>query len=62
MSGNNSNEVNFKYINQLMKEINNHSDEVYESLADQDFRTLDHTLNNFIILLKQTQLTYQDEI
>jgi hypothetical protein len=62
MGDNSSRQANFQYINQLMKDINHHSDELYESLADQDFKTLDHTLTNFIILLKQTQLSYQDEI
>ena len=55
-------EVNFKHINQLMKEINSHSDEIYESLADQHFTELDSNLSQLILLLKQTQLTYQDEI
>ena len=62
MPDNISKEVNFRHINQLMKEINCHLDEIYESLADQNFTELDSNLSQLILLLKQTQLTYQDEI
>jgi len=57
-----STEVNFVYINQLMEEIHLHTDEIYEALADQDYPSLDHNINHLILLLKQTQLNYQDEI
>jgi|TARA_A200000159_G_C7310071_1_gene334175 hypothetical protein len=62
MTFNNPSKVNFTYINKLMEEIHDHSDEIYESLADQDYITLDHNITSLIQLLKQTQLNYQDEI
>ncbi len=62
MSVKNSSGVNFTYINKLMEEIHDHSDEIYESLADQDFKGLDENINSLIFLLKQTQQNYQDEI
>jgi len=37
MTFNNPSKVNFTYINKLMEEIHDHSDEIYESLADQDY-------------------------
>ena len=30
--------VNFTYINKLMEEIHDHSDEIYEAVADQDYK------------------------
>ena len=45
-----------------MKYIRKEISKGVKPIADQDFKTLDHTLTNFIILLKQTQLSYQDEI
>tara|TARA_Y100001938_G_C8033300_1_gene401905 strand:- start:277 stop:414 length:138 start_codon:yes stop_codon:yes gene_type:complete len=45
-----------------MEEIHDHSDEIYEALADQEYAHLDRSINNLIQLLKQTQLNYQDEI
>tara|TARA_R110000822_G_scaffold131029_2_gene267857 strand:+ start:1889 stop:2065 length:177 start_codon:yes stop_codon:yes gene_type:complete len=55
-------DVNFNHVNQLMKEINTHTDEIYESLADQDYLQLDKSVGELIGLLKHTQLTVQDEI
>ena len=62
MSVKNSSGVNFVYINKLMEEIHDRSDEIYEALADQDYPNLDHSINSLIHPLKQTQLNYQDEI
>lgn len=45
-----------------MEEIHDHSDEIYEALADQDYKNLEYNINSLIHLLKQTQHNYQDEI
>ena len=62
MTFKNPSRVNFTYINKLMEEIHDHSDEIYEALADQDYKNLEYNINSLIHLLKQTQHNYQDEI
>tara|TARA_R110002110_G_scaffold403429_1_gene621227 strand:- start:210 stop:371 length:162 start_codon:yes stop_codon:yes gene_type:complete len=41
-----------EYINFIMKQINNHTDCVYESLMDQDIDSLNYNIKILIEILK----------
>jgi len=44
-----------KYINSLMKDINDLTDEIYESLCDEDTETLNKSITTLITILKDIQ-------
>jgi len=57
---NNHNSINF--INLLMKRINSLTDDVYESLMDEDYDMLKTTIKELNLVLKDTQKLAEDEI
>jgi hypothetical protein len=44
-----------KYINSLMKDVNDLTDEIYESLCDEDTETLNKSITTLITILKDIQ-------
>ena len=57
---NNHNSINF--INLLMSRINTLTDDVYESLMDEDYDTLKSTIKELQAVLRDTQKLAEDEI
>lgn len=57
---NNQNSINF--INLLMSRINTLTDDVYESLMDEDYDTLKSTIKELQAVLRDTQKLAEDEI
>ena len=57
---NNQNSINF--INLLMSRINTLTDDVYESLMDEDYDTLKSTIKELQAVLRDTQKLADDEI
>jgi|TARA_Y100000052_G_scaffold27584_1_gene36875 hypothetical protein len=57
---NNQNSINF--INLLMSRINTLTDDVYESLMDEDYDTLKSTIKELQGVLRDTQKLADDEI
>jgi hypothetical protein len=56
---NSQNAIN--YINMLMSNINELTDEIYESLMDEDTESLNANIKNLISLLRDTQKLTEDE-
>ena len=40
------------YVNSLMREVNTHTDDMYEQLMDQDYEALHETVGALLITLK----------
>tara|TARA_R100000742_G_scaffold3882_1_gene968 strand:- start:980 stop:1183 length:204 start_codon:yes stop_codon:yes gene_type:complete len=57
---NNQNSINF--INHLMNRINGLTDDVYESLMDEDYDSLKITIKELQTILRDTQKLAEDEI
>lgn len=57
---NSHNSINF--INLLMSNINNLTDDIYESLVDEDYVTLNSSIRQLQIILRETQKLNEDEI
>lgn len=56
---NSQNAIN--YINMLMSNINELTDEIYESLMDEDTESLNLNIKNLISVLRDTQKLTEDE-
>jgi len=57
---NSRNSINF--INLLMKNINNLTDDIYESLMDEDYTALNSYIRELQSVLRETQKATEDEI
>jgi hypothetical protein len=57
---NSRNSINF--INLLMKNINNLTDDIYESLMDEDYNSLNSSIKELQSVLRETQKLTEDEI
>jgi len=57
---NSRNSINF--INLLMKNINNLTDDIYESLMDEDYISLNSSIRELQSVLRETQKLTEDEI
>jgi hypothetical protein len=57
---NSKNSINF--INLLMSSINDLTDDIYESLMDEDFLTLNTSIRKLQSILRETQKLEDDEI
>jgi len=57
---NNHNSINF--INLLMSRINSLTDDVYESLMDEDYDLLKTTIKELNLVLKDTQKLADDDL
>ena len=57
---NSRNSINF--INLLMKNINNLTDDIYESLMDEDYNSLNSSIKELQSVLRETQKLTDDEI
>jgi len=57
---NSRNSINF--INLLMKNINNLTDDIYESLMDEDYMALNSSIKELQSVLRETQKLTEDEI
>lgn len=57
---NSRNSINF--INLLMKNINNLTDDIYESLMDEDYNALNSYIRELQSVLRETQKATEDEI
>tara|TARA_R110000868_G_scaffold370000_1_gene633485 strand:+ start:577 stop:765 length:189 start_codon:yes stop_codon:yes gene_type:complete len=57
---NNYNSINF--INHLMDEMNSLTDEIYESLMDEDYLALQSSVKKLQEILKETQKITEDEL
>ena len=57
---NSRNSINF--INLLMKSINNLTDDIYESLLDEDYISLNASIRELQSVLRETQKLTEDEI
>jgi len=57
---NSRNSINF--INLLMKNINNLTDDIYESLMDEDYTALNSCIRELQSVLRETQKATEDEI
>jgi hypothetical protein len=57
---NSRNSINF--INLLMKNINNLTDDIYESLMDEDYISLNASIRELQSVLRETQKLTEDEI
>jgi hypothetical protein len=57
---NSRNSINF--INLLMKSINNLTDDIYESLMDEDYISLNASIRELQSVLRETQKLTEDEI
>jgi hypothetical protein len=57
---NNHNSINF--INLLMSRINSLTDDVYESLMDEDYDSLKTTIKELNLVLKDTQKLADDDL
>jgi len=51
-----------EYINSTMKNINDLTDEIYESLADKDMATLNKSILTLIAILKDVQQSNKEEL
>tara|TARA_R110000772_G_C12996272_1_gene407637 strand:+ start:367 stop:555 length:189 start_codon:yes stop_codon:yes gene_type:complete len=54
------NSINF--INHLMKKINSLTDDIYESLMDEDYISLQENIKELQGILKETQKLSEDEL
>jgi hypothetical protein len=50
------------FINLLMSNINNLTDDIYESLVDKDYVVLNSSIRKLQTLLKETQKLSEDEL
>jgi predicted translin family RNA/ssDNA-binding protein len=55
-------EKRLKYINHLMDEIHNQSNEIYESLVDNDFNEAEYNIDKLISNLNNIKNSFKDEI
>lgn len=62
MSINNNNRNSINFINILMKNINTLTDDIYESLMDEDYVTLDLTIKELQSVLRETQKITEDGV
>jgi len=57
---NSRNSINF--INLLMKNIKSLTDDIYESLMDEDYNSLNSSIKELQSVLRETQKLTEDEI
>lgn len=51
-----------EYVNKTMLSINNLTDDIYESLADNDYVELNKTIAELVVLLKEIQTSIKTEL
>ena len=51
-----------EYVNKTMLSINNLTDDIYESLADEDYVALNKTIVELVVLLKEIQTSIKTEL
>jgi hypothetical protein len=56
-----SNFNGLNYVNMLMDVIYEDVTDIYESIMDEDFESMNNTIDNLILLLKETKDIHQDE-
>lgn len=61
MSIKRSNFNGLNYVNMLMDVIYEDVTDIYESIMDEDFESMNNTIDNLISLLKETKDIHQDE-
>lgn len=61
MSIKRSNFNGLNYVNMLMDVIYEDVTDIYESIMDEDFESMNNTIDNLILLLKETKDIHQDE-
>ncbi len=61
MSIKKSNFNGLNYVNMLMDVIYEDVTDIYESIMDEDFESMNNTIDNLILLLKETKDIHQDE-
>jgi hypothetical protein len=59
---NNKSHDSISFINLLMSNINNLTDDIYESLVDKDYVVLNSSIRKLQTLLKETQKLSEDEL
>lgn len=52
---------NVNYVNSVMLEINELSDNIYEQLMDEDYDALIPTIQNLIMVLRDLHKSHYDE-
>ena len=63
MQGNSSyDEERLIHINTLMDTIHDSTNEIYESLVDRDFDSLQNTVGSLIAILKEISLSTENEV
>lgn len=50
------------HVNTVMRSINNYTDNIYESLMDSDFESLNQNIVLLTSLLKELQQTVKEEL
>ena len=50
------------FINYLMNKINSNTDDIYESLMDEDYISLQESIKELQFVLKETQKLSEDEL
>ena len=61
MSIKRSNFKGLNYVNMLMDVIYEDVTDIYESMMDEDFESMNNTIDSLISLLKETKDIHQDE-
>jgi len=51
-----------EYVNKTMLSINNLTDDIYESLVDKDYVTLNKTIGELVAFLKEIQTSMKTEL
>lgn len=51
-----------EYVNKTMLSINNLTDDIYESLADKDYVSLNKTIVELVALLREIQTSIKTEL
>jgi len=54
--------INLRFINYLMKEINECSDEIYEGLVDKEHREVLKSSNKLVSILTELNESLQDDL
>ena len=54
--------INLRFINYLMKQINDRSDEVYEGLVDEKYNEVLQSSKQLISILKELNESLEDDL
>ena len=57
-----NNGVNLRFINFLMKQINDHSDDIYESLVDKQYNETLDSSKKLISILDELNKSLEDDL